>query len=163
MWELDSKEGRVPKYWCFHTMVLEKTSESPLESKEIKPVNLKGNQSWIIFGRTNAEAPILWSPNAKNWFIGKDCDDGKDWRPEGRGTAGDEMLDGTTDSVDMSFSKLWELVIDREAWCAAMGSQRVGHNWVTELNWTVLSEVNSSFSTFQIINFNIFLLSWKWG
>ena len=82
MWELDHKEGRVPKNRCFQTVVLEKTLESALDSKEIKPVNLKGNQPWIFIGRidTEAEAPILWPPDAKNQLIEKDPDAGKDWR-----------------------------------------------------------------------------------
>ena len=82
MWELDHKESWVPKNWCFWTVVWEKTLESPLDCKEIKPVNLKGNQSWIFIGRTDAktEAPILWPPDAKNWLIRKDPDAGKDWR-----------------------------------------------------------------------------------
>ena len=82
MWELDCKEGWAPKNWCFWTVVLEKTLESPLNCKEIKLVNHKGNQSWIFIGRTDAEAeiPTLWPPDAKNWLIGKDPDAGKDWR-----------------------------------------------------------------------------------
>ena len=90
--ELDYKESWVPKNWCFWTVVLEKT-ESPFDCKEIKPVNPKGNQSWIFFGRTNAEAeaPILWPPDVKNWLIGKDPDAGKDWRWE-KGMTEDEMV-----------------------------------------------------------------------
>ena len=93
MWELDYKESWAPKNWCFWTVVLEKTLESPLISKEIQPVHPKGNQSWIFIGRTDAEAeiPILWSPDAKNWLIGKDPDAGKDWRQEEKGTTEDEM------------------------------------------------------------------------
>ena len=84
MWKLDHKEGWVPKNWCFWTVVLEKTLESPLDCKEIKLINPKGNQSWIFIGRTDAEAetPILWPPDAKNWLIWKDPDAGKDWRQE---------------------------------------------------------------------------------
>ena len=80
MWELDHKEGRTLKNWCFQTVVLKKTLESPLESKEVKPVNLKGNQPWILFGRTNveAESPILWPPDVKSWLTGKDPGGGKD-------------------------------------------------------------------------------------
>ena len=93
MWELDHEEGRVLKNWCFWTVVLEKTLESPLDCK-IKPVNPKGNQPWIFIGRTDAEAeaPILWLPDAKNQLIGKDPDAGKDWRQEEKGTTEDDMV-----------------------------------------------------------------------
>ena len=94
MWELDYKESWVPRNWCFWTMVLEKTLDSPLDSKEIKPVNPKGNQSWIFIGRNYAEAetPILWLPDVKGWLIGKEHDAGKDWRQEEKGTTEDEMV-----------------------------------------------------------------------
>ena len=93
MWELDHKEGWVPKNWCFLTVVSEKTLESPLDSKEIKPVNSKGNQLWIFMGRTDveAEAPIFWPPDVKSPLIGKHPDGGKDWRQEEKGTIEDEM------------------------------------------------------------------------
>ena len=80
MWEFDYKKSWTPKNWCFWTVVLEKTPESPLDCKEIQPVHPKGNQSWIFTGRTDAEAPMLWPPDAKNWLTGKDPDSGKDWR-----------------------------------------------------------------------------------
>ena len=103
MWELDYKEGCVPKNWCFWTVVFEKTLESPLDCKEIKPVHPKGNQSWLFTGRTNgeAEAPILWPPDANNWLIGKDPDAGKDWRWEEKGMTGMRWLHGITDSLDI--------------------------------------------------------------
>ena len=92
--ELDHKEGWAPKNWCFWTMVLEKTLGSSLDCKEIKPVYCKGNQSWIFFGRTDAEveAPIFWPPNVKNWLIGKDPASGKDWRKEEKRATEDEMV-----------------------------------------------------------------------
>ena len=94
MWELGHKESWMPKNWCFWTVVLEKTLESPLDCKEIQPVHPKGNQSWIFVGRTDAEAeaPILWPADAKNWLIGKDPDAGKDWRREEKGTTENEMV-----------------------------------------------------------------------
>ena len=93
MWELDCEESWAPKNQCFWTVVLKKTLESPLDSKEIQPVNPKGNQSWIFIGRTDAEAetPILWPPDAKNWLIWKDPDAGKDWRHEEKGMTEDEI------------------------------------------------------------------------
>ena len=94
MWELDHKESWVPKNWWFWTVVLEKTLESPLDCKEIKPVHPKGNQSWLFIRRTDTEAetPILWPSDAKNWLTGKDPDAGKDWRQEEKGTTEDEMV-----------------------------------------------------------------------
>ena len=94
MWELDPKEGRKPKNWCFWTVMLVKTLESPLDCKEIQPVNPKGNQSWIFIGRPDAEAetPILWPPDVKNWLIEKDPDAGKDWRQEEKGMTEDKMV-----------------------------------------------------------------------
>ena len=94
MWELDHKESWTPKNWCFWTVVLEKILESPLDCKESQPVHPKGNQSWIFIGRTNAEAetPVLWSPDAKNWPMGKDPDAGKDCRQEEKGKTEDKMV-----------------------------------------------------------------------
>jgi len=94
MWELDYKQNWVPKNWCFWTVVLEKTLESPLDFKEIQPVNLKGNQSWIFIWRTDtaAETPILWPLDVKNWLIWKDPDAGKDWKWEEKGMREDEMV-----------------------------------------------------------------------
>ena len=94
MWKLDNKEGLAPKNWCFWTVVLEKALESPSDCKEIQSVHPKGNKSWIFIGRTDAEAeiPILWPPNVKNWLIWKDPDAGKDWRWEEKGTTEDEMV-----------------------------------------------------------------------
>ena len=94
MWELDYKESWAPENWCFWTVVLEKTLESPLDCKEIQPVHSKGDKSCVFIGKTDAKAetPILWPPDAKNWLIGKDPDAGKDWRQEEKGTTEDEMV-----------------------------------------------------------------------
>ena len=123
IWELDHEEIWAPKNWCFWTVVLEKTFESPLDCKEIQPVNPKGNQPWISFGRTvaEAEAPILWQPDAKSQLIGKDPDAGKDWRQE-KGTGWQRMrwLASITNSMDMNLSKLQETEEDRGAWHAAI-------------------------------------------
>ena len=92
-WELDCEESWEPKNWCFWTVVLEKTLETPLDCKEIQPVHPKGYQSWVFIGRTDAEAetPILWPPHAKSWLIGKDPDAGRDWGQEEKGTTENEM------------------------------------------------------------------------
>ena len=93
MWELDWEKSWAPKNWCFWTVVLEKTLESPLDCKEIQPVHPKGDESWVFIGRTDAKAeiPILWPPRAKSWLIGKDPDAGRDWGQEEKGTTEDEM------------------------------------------------------------------------
>ena len=93
MWELDCGESWAPKNWSFWTVVLEKTLESPLDCKEIQPVHPKGDQSWVLIGRTDVEAetPILWSPDAKSWLIGKDPDAGRDWGQEEKGMTEHEM------------------------------------------------------------------------
>ena len=94
VWELDCEESWAVKNWCFWTVVLEKTLESPLDCKEIQPVHPKGDQSWVLIGRTDAEAetPILWPPHAKSWLIGKDSDAGKDWGQQEKGAGEDEMV-----------------------------------------------------------------------
>ena len=147
MWLLDYKESWPLKNWCFWTVVLEKTleslektlCESPLGCKKIKLVNPKGDQSWVFIGRTDVETetPILWPPDAKNWFIWKDPDAGKDWRWEEKGTIGwDGWMVSPTQWT-------WVWVDSRSWWWTGrpsvvrfMGSQRVRHDWVNELNWT---------------------------
>ena len=143
MWELDCEESWVPKNWCFWTVVMEKTLESPLDCKEIQPVHPKGNWSWIFIGRTDAEVetPILWSSDAKNWLIWKDPDAGKDWRWEEKGTTEDEMVGWHHRLMDMSLSKLRELVMDRAACHAAVHGVAKSR---TQLSyWTKLNERQS--------------------
>ena len=148
MWELDCEEGWAPKNWCFWTVVFEKTLESPLDYKEIQPVHSEGDQPWDFFGRNDAKAeiPVLWPPHVKSWLIGKDSDAGRDWGQEEKGTTEDEMarwhhwLDG------LSLSELWELVMDREAWHAAIhgvAKSRTRLSYWTELNWTWLHLISS--------------------
>ena len=116
--------------------VLEKTLESPLDCKEIQPVHPKGNQSWVFIGRTDAEAetPILWPLDVKNWLIWKDADAGKDWRQEKKGTAEDEMVGWHHQLNGHEFGSWWWT--RRPGMLQSMGSQRVGHDWLAKLNWT---------------------------
>ena len=142
MWELDCEESWVLKYWCFWTVVLEKTLESPKDCKEIQPVHSKGDQSWVFIGRTDVEAEtsILWL--AKSWLIGKDPDAGKDRDRRRRGQQRMRWL--------MASPTQWTWVwVDSRSydWTGRpgvlrfMGSQRVGHNWATELNWIILCRI----------------------
>ena len=132
MWELDHKEGWALKNWCFQIVVLENTLESPFFWFPL--VSPKGNQPWIFTGRTDAEAeaPILSPPDVKNWLIGKDPDVEKDQGQEGKGMREEEMVNSITDSMDMSLSKFWEIVKDREAWNAAIHGVAKRHTLATE-------------------------------
>ena len=139
MWELDYKESWVQKNWCFWTVVLEKTPESPLDCKEIQPVHPKGEQSLVFIGRTDveAEAPILWPPDVKRWLIWKDTDAGKDWGQEEKGTPEDEIVGWHHQLMDMSMSKLWKLVMDGQGGLECCGSWgRKQQDMTAWQNWT---------------------------
>ena len=138
MWELDCEESWVLKNWCFWRVVLEKTLESPLDCKEIQPVHPKGDLSWVFIGGTDVEAetPILWPSDEKSWLIWKDPDAGKDWGQEEKGTTEDQMVGWHHRLIGHDFE--WTPVVgDGQgalACCFSWG-HRVGHDWVTELNW----------------------------
>ena len=139
MWGLDYKQSWAPKNWCFLTVVLEKTLESPLDFKKIQPVHPKGDQSWVFIGRTDveAESPIFLPPDAKSWLIWKDSGAGKDWGQEERGWQRMRWLDGITDSMDMGLGGLrsWWWT-GRPGVLRFMRSQKGRHDWAAELNWT---------------------------
>jgi len=140
MWALDCEESWARKNWCFWTVVLEKTLESPLDCKEIHLVHSKGDQSWVFIGRNDAKAetPVLWPPHVKSWLIGKYSDAGRDLGAGGKGD--DRGWDGWMASPTQW---MWVWVNSRSWWWTGragvlrfMGSQRAGHDWATELNWT---------------------------
>ena len=134
------EESWALKNWCFWTVVLEKTLESPLDCKEIQLVHSKGDQPWEFFGRTDAKAetPVLWLPHAKSWLTGKDPDAGRDWGQEEKGTTEDEMAGWHASPTRWTWvwvnSGSWGWT-GRPGVLQFMGSQRIGHDWGTELNW----------------------------
>ena len=163
MWELDYKESWVPKNWCFWTVLLEKTLESPLDCKEIQPVHPKGNQSWIFIGRTDVEAetPILWPPDAKSWLIWKDPDAGKDWGQEEKGMTEDEIIGWPYWLNGHGFG--WTPGVgDGQGSLACCGSWGCKESDTTEhLNWAELKYATTSTNPGRREMFSLYALSTK--
>ena len=136
--------------WWFRIVVLEKTLESPLACKEIKPVNPKENQPWIFIGQTDAEAeaPVLWPPDAKSWLIGKDPDAGRNWGQDEKRATEDEGWIASLTTMDMSLSKLWEMVDNREAWHATVHGVTKSRSWLS--NWTTQRQGNNSWEEWSV-------------
>ena len=154
-WELYHKESWELKNWCFRTVLLEKNLESPLDCKEIKPINPKENQPWIFIRRANAEAeaPILWPPDPKNWLIGKDRDAGKNWRQEEKETTEDEMVEWHHQLSGHEFEQTPETVKDREAWCAAVSGVSKSQTWLSDWTTTARSSGTQLFCHLKLIWF----------
>ena len=164
MWDLDQKEGWVLKNWCFWTVAQEKTLEGPLDSKEVKLVNPKGNQPWTFIGRTDsnsaeAESPILWPPDAKSQLIGKELILGKiEGKRRGRQRMG--WLDSITDSMDMSWSKFQEIV-DRGAWYATVHGVAKSQTWLSDWETTTrLEYLNKIWGLYQCQHDSQYIILW---
>ena len=158
MWELDHKEGWALKNWCFWTVMLEKSLESPLDCKEIKPVNPEGNQSGLFIARTDAEAPIIWLPDVKSWLIGKDLDDQRDGGKWRKGQQRMRWLNSITYSMGTNLSKLQEIVEDRVAWQAAVYGVTKRQTWLSDWK-TVICE---KLGCWLFLNFKILWVLRGW-
>ena len=152
MWELEHKENWTSKNSCFWAVVLEKTLESPLDCKEIQPVNSKGNQSWIFIGRSDAEVdtPILWPPDVKNQLIWKDPDARKDWGQKEKGMKEDELVGWHHWLDGYEFEQGQELVMDREACCASVHGVAKSHTWLSDWTEQCLSRTPHVYSRYQL-------------
>ena len=147
MWELDCEESWVLKNWCFWSVVLEKTLESPLDCKEIQPFDSKGDKSWVFFGRTDAEAetPVLWLPHTKSWLIGKDCDAGRDWGQEQKGMTEDEMAGWYHRLDGCEFEWIPGVGDGQEAWPAAIYGVTKSRTWLSDWSDLIWSRLVITF------------------